>query len=78
MKTAVSIPDRVVQIADSLAKQQGISRSEFFRRAVESYIASLQYDDVKSALDALYSEESSGLDELLASMQWASLRKEDW
>ncbi len=78
MKTAVSIPDRVVQIADPLAKQQGISRSECFRRAVEFYIASLQYDDIKSALAARYSEEPSGLDGLLTSLQWASLHSEDW
>jgi hypothetical protein len=37
-----------------------------------------QHDSVREALDAIYSQESSRLDETLAHMQWASLPKEDW
>ncbi len=78
MRTVISIPDSVVEAADSLAKNQGISRSEFFRRAIETYIASCQPSNVQATLDAIYSQEESKVDDLLAGLQWASLPKEDW
>jgi len=78
MKTAISIPDPIFEAADSLAKQLGMSRSEFYRRAVEEYIESSRHENVREALDLVYSEESSAVDEALAQMQFASLPKEDW
>lgn len=78
MKTAISIPDSIFEEADNLAKQLGMSRSELFRRAVEEYMESRRQDNVRKALDRVYSDESSKLDERLAQMQFASLPKEDW
>ena len=78
MKTAVSIPDRIFRAADSLAKQHGMSRSELFAQAVESYIETHKHVGLIEALDAVYTEESSTLDKSLAQMQWTSLAKEDW
>ncbi len=78
MKTAISIPDPIFEAADNLAKQLGMSRSELFRRAVEEYMESRRQDNVREALDRVYSDESSELDEHLAQMQFASLPKEDW
>ena len=78
MKTAISIPDPIFEAADSMAKQLGMSRSEFYRRAVEEYIESSRHENVREALDLVYSEESSAVDEALAQMQFASLPKEDW
>jgi metal-responsive CopG/Arc/MetJ family transcriptional regulator len=78
MKTAISIPDPLFHAAESLAKRLGMSRSEFFSRALEAYIETHVHDKVRDTLDEIYTEESSGLDESLASMQWASLPKEDW
>ncbi len=78
MKTAFSIPDSTLKAADSLAERLGMSRNELFRRAVEEYVESHRYDGVREALDRVYSEESSGLDERLAQMQFGSLPKEDW
>ena len=73
MRTDISIPNSILEATDSLAERLGMSRSELFRRAVEEYIESHRYDDVREALDRVYSEESSGLDERLAQMQFASL-----
>ena len=78
MKTAFSIPDSTLKAADSLAERLGMSRNELFRRAVEEYVASHRYDGIREALDRVYSDESSGLDERLAQMQFGSLPKEDW
>jgi metal-responsive CopG/Arc/MetJ family transcriptional regulator len=78
MKTAVSIPDPLFYAAESLAKRLGMSRSELFSQALEAYIEAHVHDKVRDALDEIYAEEPSGLEEPLASMQWASLPKEDW
>ncbi|MCH8870466.1 MAG: CopG family transcriptional regulator [Chloroflexi bacterium] len=78
MKTAISIPDSVFHAAESLAKRLGISRSELFRRAVDAYIDNHKFGGVREALDDVYSQEQSGVDEALNRMQSASLPKEDW
>ena len=78
MKTAISIPDSLFHIAESLAERMGMSRSELFRHALENYIEAHKHDRVRDALDTVYTEESSRVDEALAEMQWASLSKEDW
>ena len=78
MKTAISIPDSIFNAAESLAKRLGMSRSELFCKAVESYIESHKHDKIKEVLDELYAEESSDLDESLVYLQSASLEKEDW
>ena len=78
MKTAVSIPDSIFRAADSLAKQLGMSRSELFAHAVEAYIEAHKHGGLIEALDAVYTEESSTLDQALAQMQWTSFPRDDW
>ena len=78
MKTAVSIPDPIFRAANSLAKRLGMSRSELFTKAVEAYIEAHKHTGLIEALDSVYTEESSALDQPLAQMQWSSLPKDDW
>jgi metal-responsive CopG/Arc/MetJ family transcriptional regulator len=75
MKTVVPIPAPLFHAAESLAKRLGISRSELFSQALNTYIEIHGHDQVREALDEIYAEEPSGLDEGLASIQWASLTK---
>ena len=51
---------------------------DLFSRAIEAYVAANDRDAVTVALDEHYSEETCGLDEVVAQMQWASLPREDW
>jgi metal-responsive CopG/Arc/MetJ family transcriptional regulator len=44
MKTAISLPDDTFQRADSAAKRLGMSRSEFFARAAERWLTTLEDD----------------------------------
>ena len=78
MKTAISLPDSLFHAAESFAKRTGMSRSELFRAAVADYIEAHKHDQVREALDAVYSEQPSQLDEELMRMQTMSLPKEDW
>jgi metal-responsive CopG/Arc/MetJ family transcriptional regulator len=80
MKTAISIPDPLFKAAEHVAKDLGISRSELFQRAVASFLTEHKYDRVTEQLDAIYAQnpEASDVDPILATIQSASLAKEDW
>jgi len=78
MKTAISVPDEVLEAADRTAKKLGVSRSELYSTAVHEYIERHRIEDVTSKLDDLYASASSELDELLGRMQAQSITKEDW
>ncbi|HEY2537267.1 MAG TPA: ribbon-helix-helix protein, CopG family [Solirubrobacteraceae bacterium] len=51
MKTAISLPDETFQRVDRAAKRLGLSRSEFFARAAESWLAGLEDDGVTEAIN---------------------------
>ena len=73
MKTDISIPSSILESADTLAERLDMPRNELIRRAVEEYVESHRYDGVREALDMVYGQEASELDEALAQMQFASL-----
>jgi len=78
MKTAISIPDPIFEAAEDLAKRMGISRSELYAKAVDSFVQTRRGEEITAALNRLYAEESSELDPVLAKLQFAALRREDW
>jgi metal-responsive CopG/Arc/MetJ family transcriptional regulator len=78
MKTAISIPDDIYHAANHLAKRLGVSRSEFYSKAVSNYIASHQNQAVTKALDQIYENEPLEIDPVLDVMQLKSLPKEQW
>lgn len=78
MKTAISIPDPIFQAAELFAHHFGISRSELYAKALEEYIASRRFLNVTDALNKIYGEEFSGLDDELYSMQIKSIPHEEW
>ncbi len=51
MKTAISLPDDTFHRVDRAAKQLGVSRSEFFARAAESWLAALEDPDTTAAIN---------------------------
>jgi metal-responsive CopG/Arc/MetJ family transcriptional regulator len=78
MKTAISIPDRLFEAAERLAKRLGMSRSELYSKAVSSYVDANLSQGVRERLDAIYEAEPSKLDEDLEKMQFESLPDEKW
>ena len=78
MKTAISIPDEIYYTADHLAKRLGMSRSEFYSRAVANFIATHQNEAITQALDQIYEKETSEIDPVINLMQLNSLPKEQW
>jgi metal-responsive CopG/Arc/MetJ family transcriptional regulator len=63
MKTAISVPDDTYDQATALAKQHGMSRSEFFARAARKYAEELSgtalTDQIDEALAAAGSDDST-------------------
>jgi metal-responsive CopG/Arc/MetJ family transcriptional regulator len=77
MKTAVSIPDKVFNSAEKLAKQLRKSRSELYTQAISNYVTRHQADEVSKKLDDIYGIEMSSVDPMLTKIQ-ASTVKEQW
>lgn len=51
MKTAISLPDETFRRVDDAAKRLGLSRSELFARAAESWLDRLEDDGLTEAID---------------------------
>jgi len=78
MKTAISIPDEVFRAAEELSKRLRMSRSELYSQAVAAFIASHRSTGVREKLNAIYGEEDSALDPVLAHWQALTLPQENW
>jgi metal-responsive CopG/Arc/MetJ family transcriptional regulator len=80
MKTAISIPDRLFEAAERLARRLGMSRSEMYSKAVSQFIDENHALGVRERLDAVYEAdpESSQIDPVMARLQIESLPEEDW
>ena len=78
VKTAISLPDELFEAAEEAALRFGLTRSELYRMAIADWLEAHRGMGVTELLDELYAEESSAIDPLLAAMQFASLRREEW
>jgi metal-responsive CopG/Arc/MetJ family transcriptional regulator len=78
MKTAISIPDPIFQAADSLANRLGVSRSEFYAKAIEAFIEQNKNRDVTARLNQVFAGTSNSFDDDYYTLQSQSLNKEEW
>jgi metal-responsive CopG/Arc/MetJ family transcriptional regulator len=78
VKAAVSLPDPLFEAADDLAKRLGLTRSELFAAAIESYLRGHHEAGVTQRLNEIYREEDSSLDSVVAALQSASLARDEW
>jgi len=78
MKTAISLPDPVFEEAEAIAQQLGLSRSEFYTRALQAYLKRYNRDQILRKLNEVYARESTELDPVMARIQLMSLPREDW
>ena len=52
MKTAIAVPDATFNRVEHRAKALGMSRSEFYSRAAEHYLAELDREGLTARIDA--------------------------
>ncbi len=78
MKTAISIPDEVFRRVERQAKRLKLSRSEFFTRAAERFLATLAEEGVTRSYDEAFADEDRATDsfrrratrDALLSVEW--------
>jgi metal-responsive CopG/Arc/MetJ family transcriptional regulator len=78
MKTAISIPDKVFESAEKLAKHRGQSRSQLYTKAISSYVENHKSENVTQKLDEIYGQTTIPIDQTLQTLQFRSLTKDRW
>lgn len=78
MKTAISIPDDVFRTAERFAREQHVTRSAFFTRAIQEFMNLHRREGITERLNKVYSRNESALDPALDSMQMLTVSKEKW
>ena len=58
VKTAISLPGPLLERADALARQQKISRSQLFARAVEEFLRRYESQALLESLNRVYEDSS--------------------
>lgn len=76
MKTKVSIPDPIFENAEVLASRLGMSRNEFYSKAVEAFVSQHKYQGVTAKLNEVYVDENNSLDDEFYQVQQRSLAAE--
>jgi metal-responsive CopG/Arc/MetJ family transcriptional regulator len=77
LKTAVSIPEEILQRAEETARRLGMNRSQMVSAALADFLAKHGEDRVTEKLNEVYRSEKPGLDPVLATMQFSALSCED-
>jgi metal-responsive CopG/Arc/MetJ family transcriptional regulator len=78
MKTAISLPDKLFESTDALARRLGLSRSQLVATALAEFVAKHRGRDVTRRLDKVYAQEPSTLDPGAARLQARSLGGDTW
>jgi metal-responsive CopG/Arc/MetJ family transcriptional regulator len=79
MKTAISLPDKVFHEAEQLARQQGISRSELYKKAIEKYLEEEKSKEtLLENLNRVYGEVDSSLDPFMKEVVRRTFERNEW
>lgn len=75
MKVAVSVPDRVFEQAELVAKRLRVSRSRVYTQALEEFVKKHRARSTRAALDEIYGRASAEMDPVLTDLQARALRE---
>lgn len=78
MKTAISIPDKVFQEAERLAKRLGKSRSQLYAEAVAEYTARHDPDEITESWNKMVDELGGEIDPFVAEASRRILEQTEW
>ena len=78
MKTAVSLPDDLFQMAEDLARRLRVSRSALYATALSDLIERQRADGVTERLNAVYTRRPAKVDPALDRAQLSSVHKDRW
>ena len=78
VKTAVSLPDDLLRVAEATARRLRVSRSELYAKAIAEYLKLQQGNAITERLNDVYSRRPAKLDSGLHRAQLKSLEKDAW
>ena len=78
MKTSISLRDDLFHAAERMAASLGLTRSELYANALREYVSQHDHNDVTKKLNEVYADVDSSVDEVLGTLQFRSLPREDW
>jgi metal-responsive CopG/Arc/MetJ family transcriptional regulator len=78
MKTAVSIPNDLFDMAERLARRTRKSRSRLFSDALREYLARRSPDKITEAMDHALTEIGEGNDSFVAAVSRRRLEQSEW
>ena len=78
LKTAVFIPKDTLLQADEMAGRLGMKRSRIIAAALAEYLERHSEDRITEQLNAVYDQEVSEPDPMLAKMQFSGRSHENW
>ena len=78
MKTAVSVPDYLFQLAEAAARRLRVSRSQLNSTAISEFLIRQQSDAITERLNEVYSRKPAKVDSALHRAQLKSLDKDSW
>ncbi len=78
MRTAVSLPDSILESAEALARKQGVTLSQLYAAAIQSYVQAQSRQGITESLDRVYSRVDQNPDPVLEALQHETLRRDPW
>jgi hypothetical protein len=78
VKKCISIPESVFLKAEKAADRQGVSRSELYSMALESYLRKERENEITEDINRVCEKVDTSLDPGFAVMQEAAMPDEDW
>ena len=78
MKTAISLPDTVFEMADSLAEKLHVSRSQLYVMALEKFIRENQESDTTNKINEFIDKNGQPIDDTLLNLAVTDMKKVEW
>jgi metal-responsive CopG/Arc/MetJ family transcriptional regulator len=78
VKTAISLPDDLFQLAEVEAKALRVSRSELYSRAITEFLERRRSENVTERLNKVYGAAPAKLDPAFHRAQLMSIDKDSW
>jgi metal-responsive CopG/Arc/MetJ family transcriptional regulator len=78
MKATISLPARLFNAADALARRLGITRSRLYANALAEYVAKHQAAKATERLNTIYQLHASRLDAGLRRVQGSTVARHEW
>ena len=78
MKTAISVPDRIFEEAERVARRMRRSRSELYSTALADYLARHTPDRITEAMNRVLDAVDESTDEFVAAVSRRRLKRVQW